>query len=230
MRTRINYEEIAKNIKCNMVGFIPARGGSKGLPNKNILNIAGYPLIAHSILSLKVAGIEKVYVSTDSKKIANISASYGAEIIDRPAKYSRDESPTEDVIKHFLNIVDCDAVAFRQCTSPMLEAGYIKKAIDEFKVEKYDSLFTVTGSKDMLFWGKNGKPVNYNPSHRERRQTMRSAFLIETGGLYIFRKEAFQRYKNRICGKLKLFNVPYTQSFEIDDEKDFNMIKRLIER
>jgi len=230
MRTRIDYNKLASEMKRNIVGFIPARGGSKEIPDKNIVPIAGYPLIAHTILSLKVVGVEKVYVSTDSKRIANIALSYGADIIDRPSQYSTDESPTEDAITHFLSLVDCDAVAFRQCTSPMLEPHYIKKAINEFIVDGYDSLFTVTKRNDMLFWSRNDKPINYNPKYRERRQTMANYLYIETGGMYLFKKSSYLRYRNRICGKYKLFPIPYIQSFEIDDEKDLNMIRRLIER
>lgn len=230
---RMNKNELlAKDVNMDVVGFIPARGGSKGIDNKNLVMLAGYPLVAHAILILKAAGIRKIYISTDSEQIAKVSKKYGAEVIIRPRILARDDSPTEDAINHFVSVVKCDAVAFMQCTSPMLEPNYVRNAINKIKINDIDSIFTAVNTKgsDLLLWNRYLKPINYSPTARGRRQTRSTYFYIETGGLYVFRTKTYKKHKCRICGKYDIEEVPFYQSLEIDDLKDLNVVRKIMER
>jgi CMP-N,N'-diacetyllegionaminic acid synthase len=227
------YSKYASECEEKVVGFVPARGGSKAITDKNLIMLAGYPLVAHAILSLKVAGIKDVYVSTDSKRIADVAKTYGAQVISRPIELAGDNSPTEHAIKHFISIIQCDVIAMRQCTSPLLEPVHISHAINRLLVDGLDSIFTAvkTTSCDMLLWNKQLRPVNYNPKNRSMRQNRLRYLYIETGGLYVFRRSSFIRSNCRISDRNKeIQEVPYAQSFEIDDDKDYGLIKRIMER
>lgn len=227
------YEELVKDFDVEIIGFIPARGGSKEIKDKNLVMLAGYPLVAHAILSLKVAGVNRIYVSTDSKRIADVANLYGAEIINRPPHLAEDFSQTEEAITHFYSKVNADAVAMRQCTSPLLEPEYIRQAINKFIVDGYDSLFTAVNTRknDILLWNAGLRAVNYYPKSRKTRQTRRGKELfIETGGLYLFRKKAYIKEHCRICGKHGIQEVPLHQSFEIDSEKDLNIIRKVLKK
>ena len=227
------YREYARECSDKVVGFIPARGGSKGIKDKNLIMLAGYPLVAHAILTLKVAGVNDVYVSTDSKKIADVSKIYGAKVIMRPSEISGDSTPAEQAIRHFITKVQCDVIAMRQCTSPLLEPSHISHAINRLLVDCLDSIFTVTNTKscDMLLWNSQLRPVNYNPKNRSGRQRRSRYLYIETGGLYVFRVSSFLRNNCRISDRnLEVQEVPFAQSFEIDNEKDFGLIKKILEK
>jgi N-acylneuraminate cytidylyltransferase len=228
------YRNIASLKQRSIVGFIPARGGSKGIKNKNLIDIDGYPLIAHSILSLLAAGIKDVYVSTDSKTIGNVAIKYGAKYLHRPSDISQDESTTEEAILHFLSKVNCDIIAFRQCTSPLLNADTINNMINEFvaKDDLFDSMFTIYNTKelDMLLWKESLRPLNYDHRNRSMRQSGRINYYIETGGLYLFKRNRFLKEKCRICGRFSIFPISYEQSLEIDVPKDIERVKRFFIR
>lgn len=224
--------KIASTKNRNIVGFIPARGGSKGIKNKNLINIDGYPLLAHSILSMLAAGIKEIYVSTDNKTIGNTALKYGAKFLHRPSDISQDNSTTEEAISHFLRKVECDIVAFRQCTSPLLNSDTIFNMINAFiaKDELFDSMFSIFNTKemDMLLWKESLRPLNYSPKNRGMRQTKRVNYLIETGGLYLFKSETYLKNNCRICGRFTTYPINFEQSLEIDTPKDIEIIKRFI--
>jgi CMP-N,N'-diacetyllegionaminic acid synthase len=193
-----------------VVGLIPARGGSKGIRRKNIVKIAGYPMIAHSILALKVAGIKDVYVSTDDAEIKKIAQTYGARVVDRPSELAMDSSSTEEAIGHFLKTVPCDVVVMVQCTSPMLRPIEIQNGLNQFlAAPDLDSMFSAVVTNDMLLWDKDMNPINYNPRMRGRRQDRRDIVLWETGGFYIFTRKIFEQTKCRLGGVIGWSEVKF---------------------
>ncbi len=110
--------------------IIPARGGSKGIPRKNIINICGFPLISYTIQFCKmIKNIRNIYVSTDDEEIANISLQYGATIIKRPLEYSLDTSLDIEFLNHFFSIIKCDEIVFFRPTVPIRNRPIIEKAI-----------------------------------------------------------------------------------------------------
>ena len=215
-----------KAMKKSIVGFIPARKGSKGILHKNTQMVAGYPLIAHSILILKAAGIDRVWVSTDSNKIAEIAQKYGARVLMRPSYLASDDSTTEDAISHFLRNVSCNVVVFLQCTSPILTAVSVEKGMHKFFACALDSVFSAVPIIDTLIWDAALQPWNYNPKHRGRRQVRKISGYVETGGFYIFKKEVFKKYKCRICGRYDVSEVPFWQSFQIDNKQDLQFVRK----
>jgi len=143
----------------NIIAIIPARGGSKGIPNKNIINIAGKPLTAWTIeQSINTKIINKTYVSTNDNQIADVSKQYGAEIIWRPEEICGDTATSESAILHALDYlkkeqnVEPDYIVFLQATSPLRKKDDIDKAIKKIIDDKADSLISGSKFEDFLFW------------------------------------------------------------------------------
>lgn len=132
----------------NCIALIPARGGSKGIPGKNIALLAGKPLIAHTIDAAKgAAGVSRVVVSTDSEDIASVARAYGAEVLVRPAEIAADDTLMIDVLRHAVDALskdgEPDAILLLQPTSPLRTSGHIEEAVALFEKTKTDSLVSV---------------------------------------------------------------------------------------
>ncbi|MFH1822345.1 MAG: acylneuraminate cytidylyltransferase family protein, partial [Patescibacteria group bacterium] len=177
-----------------IIAVIPARGGSKSIPLKNIVPLAGKPLIYYSIKTGLDIGFDRLIVSTDHDEIAKVSEKYGAEVIIRPAELSKDESPTVDCLKHVLDELkkeNCipDLVVLLQPTTPIRTKKSVESAIEKFiKVTgQYDSLMPFCEVE-----GKVGKIVDgcYQPNYQPgtRRQDMEKLYR-ECGYVYIFKPD-----------------------------------------
>lgn len=213
------------------VALIPARGGSKGIIEKNIVMIAGYPMIAHSILTLKVAGVDEVWVSTEHPEIKRIALLYGARVLDRPEELAADNVSTEKVIEHFLSKVKCHVVVLVQCTSPMLRPIEIRNGLIEFMTsQSYDSMFSAVKAHDMLLWNSEVIPINYDLRNRGQRQSRRRYTLIETGGFYIFTRSIFNKTQCRLGGNIGWCEVRFWKSFQVDTKEDLAMVRKLMEK
>jgi CMP-N,N'-diacetyllegionaminic acid synthase len=225
--------------KPNVIAFIPARGGSKGLPNKNILEIAGKPLIAWTIeYALKSEHFDSVVVSTDCKDIANVARAYGANVpFLRPEHLSTDESTTEEAMAHCYEFFDnlgisIDIMALLQCTSPLRFQKDLERAFACFWEKKYDSLLTI--SEDHRFYWKIGKNLisGYDYKKRPRRQDIQKADrqYVETGSIYISRTDGLIKYKNRLHGKIGYIITGPITAYEIDNLSDFIICEALLEK
>lgn len=222
------------------IAIIPARKGSKEIPNKNIKVLAGKPLICWTIeQALKSEKISKVFVSTDCEKIAKLSQDSGAEVpFLRPHKYAKDNSSTESVLLHFIDKVkfsesnDHICVVLLQPTSPIRFEGSIDKAIDKFEQEKADSLVSVVATKN--FYWKFNKKVSplYSIDQRPMRQNLKISDIIfkENGSIYITKINTLLKNKNRLGGKITFFEMRSEEGNEIDSINDFNLVKDLIFR
>lgn len=220
------------------VAIIPARGGSKGLPGKNILPLAGKPLIVWSVeQALSARSVDRVIVSTDDEEIASISKLAGAEVIYRPMAISGDEASSESALRHVLDTLSeqCEApdnVIFLQCTSPIRSPGCIDQAFKEYASKAADSLLSVTPSHRFL-WELSadgyGEPKNYDPLHRPRRQEMDNTYQ-ENGSIYIFSRAMFERTGSRLGGKIALFVMEEETSYEIDSSTDFAIVEMLMKQ
>ena len=181
-------------MKYKYITVIPARGGSKRFPGKNIHSLNGSPLICHSIeYSLRNSNVVGTYVSTDAEDIKSISKSAGAEIIDRPEELAGDYATTASAMKHAVqnlmdNGVKFDFVVLLQATNPLRPKNLLKEAIDIIEQEKNDSLFTVNRSEKKLGKIIDGKFVPWNYKFGMRSQDM-DPLYYENGLLYITSKE-----------------------------------------
>jgi len=215
-----------------VVSLIPARGGSKGIPRKNIKNLNGKPLISYVInSSLMSKYVEETYVSTEDEEIARISEKFGARIIKRPSNLATDKTSSEEVLIHFANEVDFDILVFLQCTSPLTKEVDIDGALDLFFTRKYDSVLSVCQDDGGFLcggflWDENGKSFNYNYKNRPRRQDMKKLYR-ENGAIYIIDRENLLKSKSRLTGKIGLYKMPRQRSFEIDEPEDFEFLNKI---
>lgn len=181
-------------MKYKYITLIPARGGSKRFPGKNIFPLNGSPLICHSIeYSLKNHKVQGTYVSTDSEEIKGVSSKAGAEIIDRPDELAGDYATSASVMKHAVEYlmsksVEFDYVILLQATNPLRPKELLDEAIDIIEKTGATSLFTVTRSEKKLGKIIDGKYVPWNYSFGMRSQDM-DPLYYENGLLYITSKE-----------------------------------------
>lgn len=168
------------------IAIIPARGGSKRLPNKNILLLGGIPLLAHSILfAQKHDFISDLYVSTDNQEIKNIAIQYGAKVIDRPIDLSGDLEPTVTALKHVLfSIEPVENIILLQPTNPLRPENLLNEAFDSYRKGNRDSLFTVSRNHQKLGKINNNTFLPYNYEIGQRSQDLEPLFH-ENGLLYI---------------------------------------------
>lgn len=221
-----------------ILAIIPARGGSKGVPNKNLRELSGKPLIAWSIeQALAANGVTDVIVSTDDPEIAAKARELGAQVpFLRPAELATDTAPTEPVMVHALEFMErsndrYDAVMLLQPTSPLRVIGTIDAAIEQFDSLGADSLLGVAETH-AFFWQQSPVRASYDYTERPRRQDIRpmDRRFRETGSIYITGRDAFLNARNRLVGKISLFKMHECESWEIDSEVDFAILEVLMKQ
>lgn len=173
------------------IAIIPARGGSKRLPGKNLMLLGDIPLIAHSILYAKAnSRIDGIFVSTDDAEIKKIALAYGAEVIDRPEHLAGDLEPTVTALKHVLESLNFkpETIVLLQPTNPLRPKNVLQEALAIYEKEACESLFTVTSNHQKLGRIKNDKfvPFNYEPG--QRSQDLEPLYF-ENGLLYICKSD-----------------------------------------
>lgn len=179
-----------------VIAIIPARGGSKRIPQKNILNFEGDPLIAYSINYAKANSniIDEVYVSTNDTKIKEVALNYGAKVIDRPESISGDFEPTITTLQHAVNTVEDDisTVILLQPTNPLRPKNLLKEAYQYYCDNKIDSLFTVSRNHQKLGKVINNKFSPFNYRVGQRSQDLEPLYY-ENGQLYITEIELIKK-------------------------------------
>ena len=217
-----------------LTAFIPARGGSKGVPNKNIKEFAGKPLIVHSIeYALNCSQIDEVVVSTDDDKIAKIARKAGAKVIIRPPELSTDSATTESTIHHFLNKFNKkpDILVLLQPTSPYRPKRSLENAISHFTENEFDSLLSIIPTHRFFWRVKDDQTTfaEYDYLNRPHRQDLKQEDIryMENGSLYIFTRRHFDKTGNRLGGKIGYVEWPEEYSLEIDTHLDFDILEKL---
>lgn len=227
----------------SVVALIPARGGSKGIKNKNLKNLAGKPLLAYSIEAAKNSeSIEKVFVSTDDKEIAEVALKYGAEVVPQegvegevnvniPYDLSKDSYLNSGLSEIRKKGFEPEHIIFMQCTSPLTNSEDLKNAYNLFLSEKLDSLASVTSGRGGFkcggfMWDKDG-PL-FDPKARKKRQDLPELYL-ENGAFWIFSAKGLSKHENRLHGKMGKYVMPTIRSFEIDEPEDFEIVSYLMD-
>ena len=220
-----------------VLALIPARGGSKRLPRKNILSICGKPLIVWTIeASLSCNYIDKTIVSTDDKEIKDISLTSGAEVVDRPSDLSGDEVPTVPVVEHTLSIIkeNYTYLILLQPTTPLRTKRHIDEAFQTLIKTNADAVISVCESEHNPLWA-NRLPVDGNLKNfrREDIRDVRSQDLPKyhriNGAIYICEVSRLLRESSfYIKDNIFSYIMDKTCSVDIDDQFDFLIAETLM--
>lgn len=227
--------------------IIPARGGSRGLPGKNLTRVGGVPLVARAVhAALRAERIGRVVVTTDDAEIAEIARAAGAEIVDRPDELAGSEASSESALLHALEELGARAgldtpaepaprptnelTVFIQATSPFIDPADLDAAIERVDAGERDVVFSAAPTHVFLWRGDAGARsavgVNHDAAHRQRRQD-RTPEFAETGAFYVFRTDGFMRAGHRFFGRVGVQPVHADHAIEIDDADDLERARAL---
>ncbi len=222
------------------VALIPARGGSKSIPLKNIKEICGKPLVYWTAkAACEAKCIDEVYIATDSSEIEECVTKiiqnekklfHKLQVIGRSAENASDTASTESVMLEFASKYEFDNIFLIQATSPLLIADDLEGGFSEFCTENTDSVLSVVRQKRFL-WNINSEglvsPSNYDVYNRPRRQEF-EGYLMENGAFYITSKDKLLNSKNRVSGTIRAYEMYENSAIEIDEPKDFIVIQALL--
>ncbi|GAB3403194.1 hypothetical protein GCM10027515_13770 [Schumannella luteola] len=216
-----------------VIAVIPARGGSKGVPGKNLRPVGGVPLVARSVIAaLGVEAIDQVVVSTDSAEIAAVAREAGASIVDRPAEISGDTAGSESALLHALGEVDprerAHILVFIQATSPFIDTVALAEAVRRVADGDEDAVFSAVEDWTFLWRvGESGaEGLGHDAAVRPRRQDREAAYA-ETGAFYVMRAPGFRAARHRFFGRVGLALVDPRTAIEIDTEDELEMAEAL---
>jgi YrbI family 3-deoxy-D-manno-octulosonate 8-phosphate phosphatase len=223
------------------VAIIPARGGSKGVPGKNLRRVGGIPLIARAVAAcLGADSIQATYVSTDDPQIAEVATAAGAEVIWRPRELADDQASSESALLHALEVmgrhdVEPRTAVFVQCTSPFIDPADLDRAVRLIEAEQADTVFSGVSTYEFL-WGdahRTADPasgamtgLNHDAAVRPRRQD-RSPHVRETGAFYAMTTAGLRRHGHRFFGRVRCVLVPDETAIEIDTPAELALAQAL---
>jgi len=211
----------------NILAVIPARGGSKGIPRKNVRIIGGNPLISYAIKNAQNCDkITHVIVSTDDEEISQIAENYGAEVVPREAHLADDKTTLDPVIYDAVlktekkHNVKFDIVITLQATSPLLTVETLNGAITDFISSEYDTYISAT-NKPHLAWSYNKEKGEYYPLYEKRlNRQLLPPYYLETGGFFITRRE-FVTENSRMGKNISVYEIPEDEAVDIDTTGDW---------
>lgn len=223
----------------DILAVIPARGGSKGIPRKNVKLMHEKPLILWTLeQAINELGTSSVLVSSDSKEIQEIVADAGHKFTtyNRPKSLATDEASTEPVLSHALDWYrlntgrEPEFLMLLQPTSPVRKPGRLLEALEFLKTHNCDSVLSVVRDH-AFFWKNRDKPIpTYNPSKRPRRQdiSIEDEVYRENGSIYVTKTKSFFESGCRISGDTRLFEMSQEESYEIDTPTDWLINEALL--
>ena len=212
------------------LAIIPARGGSKGAPRKNLWSLEGKPLVRWSIEAALAAELVRgVVVSTDDEEIAAVSRAAGAEVVIRPDRISTDIASSEDALIHVLGTLEDppDLTVFMQCTTPLTRAEDVDACIRRLLESGADSAFTAVESHRFIWRDRDAAAgVNHDAGERRRRQDVETEYC-ENGAVYVMRTEGLMRSRHRFFGRTVVSEMSAGRSWEIDSRADLRIVRGL---
>jgi N-acylneuraminate cytidylyltransferase/CMP-N,N'-diacetyllegionaminic acid synthase len=228
----------------SVLGIIPARGGSKGLRNKNIMPLNGKPLISYTVRSAKASGIfDRLMVTTDSEAIAKVAKRSGAEVpFLRPKRLATDTALAIDVIHHALGWLErndrdrhYDLVFYLQPTSPLRIPEDYKRSVDLLIKRKADSVLGVCEARPSPMWSNvlpsNGSLGRFlkRSAVNKNRQELPTYYRIN-GAIYLAKYSFIKRSSSWIGKRSYAYLMPYERSIDIDDEMDMALAKHIMKK
>ena len=220
---------------ARVIAVIPARGGSKGVPGKNLRRVAGRSLVQRAVDACVATGsIGMTYVSTDDSGIASAARLAGAEVIERPADLSGDTASSESALLHALDQLaatgaEPEILVFVQCTSPFIAPGDLDQGVDMVSSGRADSVFAAVRTYEFLWRsGADGQAtgINHDAAYRPRRQE-REPHFRETGAFYVMSVAGFRAARHRFFGRTAVLEVPELTAVEIDHDHDLTLASAL---
>lgn len=219
----------------NTVAIIPARGGSKAIPRKNIKEFYGKPLIVHIIeTALKVRELDRVIVSTEDKEIAEIANRYGAEVpFIRPGELARDETPTLPVLQHAVKYLEekegyeSGIVVSLYATSPLLKHERVSEAIKMLKEGGLDSVLSVVEDKGHYWVETNSGYETLYPKVLKNRQFTKPLFKVN-GAIAVCTRDLLMEGNTVVGGKTAFLKMQKEENIDIDEPLDFKIAEFLI--
>lgn len=218
---------------ARVLGVVPARGGSKGVPRKNIRLLAGEPLIGHTLrIAMNVVEIDLLVVSTDDAEIASVSSGYGVRVIDRSASIASDNAPTEAALIQVLEVLEAegqqfDIVLVLEPTSPLRSTGTIARAIAACAAGPAPSILAVRETRENIGFIRDGcfRPVVPGaPRRRQERQPM----YVESSTIYACRVDYLRRTGTLVAEDWGALVVPEAEAADINTEEDFQLVEFLM--
>lgn len=217
--------------------IIPARGNSKGIKKKNLINFCGKPLLYWTIAQAKKSKFKKnIFVSSEDTKILNYSKKLGVNVIKRPIELSQDDSSSESAIIHAIKNIPLNIkyVIFLQVTSPLRKTYDIDKAFNLLKKSKSDSLFSCHRAEDYFdIWSKKKDkfvPLTIDYKNRKPRQLFKPTHVCQNGSIYMFKKEILTKFNNRLGKKINVYEMEEWQSFQLDNIKQIEIMELLFKK
>ena len=222
-----------------VIAVIPARGGSKGIPRKNLVLVGGRPLLWWTLDQCRrTPEISVTYVSTDDEEIARLAAQEGAEVIRRPPEISGDVASSEAALLHALDIVettsgtDSELIVFPQATSPLRHPEDLTRAIELMRSSQADSLFSCHIAEHICLWEvQDGlcHPLTYDYRNRKPRQLEVKRY-VENGSFYLVRPSHLKRTGCRLGGHIEMYVLEPWKGLQIDAPDDVYMVECFIDR
>jgi len=216
------------------IAFVPIRSGSLSIKDKNIKDFNGKPLVYWSLKALQETNsVDEIIVALDSEKYKNVVLSFEMsklKVYDREPENADDTASTESVMLEYLNKSEYDkddTFVLVQATSPLTSSEDFEKALVDYKSSVNDSVLSCVRQKRFI-WNKNGTPNNYDYKNRPRRQDF-DGYLIENGAFYINRVGNILKDKNRLSGKIGIFEMPEYTAIEIDEPEDWIIAEKLMQ-
>ena len=206
------------------ISIIPARGGSKKIPRKNLALINGKPLISYIIKTSLESDVEETLVSSEDDEILAVSREYGAKTIKRPIELAGDYATSESVLLHFCENIICEKLIFLQATSPLTTSEDINQCIS--KLDKHDTVLTVSPIETFVW---HNETAMYDINDRKRTQDFEFNYSIETGAMFGMWKDRFVKEKNRLHGNIGFCKIPRNRSFDVDTIEDLTIVRLLME-
>jgi len=214
-----------------ILAVIPARGGSKGIPRKNIRMLAGKPLISYSIhTALNSKYIDDVVLSSDDPEIIEIAKIFGAKVLERPKNLAEDDIPLDPVIFHAVSSyekktgMEYDYIISIQPTSPLLTSETLDRAIEEIIESECDTLLSVRDETHLYWTRKNNE---YMPLYKERLNRQYLDPIYKETGLFISKRSVVTE-NSRIGDKIYVFQISFRESVDIDTNIDWWLIENLL--
>ena len=210
-----------------VISVITARGGSKGVPRKNIVDVNGKPLIWYSINASLNSNVDETWVSTEDEEIKAVSIDCGAQVIDRPAHLADDIIMPDAALLHAADVIDFDILVFIQPCAALIKPEFINKGIDKIVKEGYDSSFAVVRESWMPIWDMSVNPIGWEINSRPRRQD-KDEWYKEAGMFYVTSKEKLKSSGLRYSGNIGVVEIPLQDSFQVDNQQDLDLIRKVL--